>query len=391
MRFDTKVVHGAHAMDPHTGSVAPPIYQTSTFYYKDASHGEALFKGEAEGFIYTRIGNPTTDGVQRHVACLEGAEAAVAFASGLAAIAAITFTLCEAGDNFVSSNTIYGGTHGQFQTYMKRFGVDAREVLATNVENIKNAIDEKTKFIFLETPANPNLNIIDIAACAAIAKTHNIPLVVDNTFATPVLQHPLELGADVVVHSATKYISGHGDVVAGIVVGSKKMMKEVSNMALKSGGACMAPFNAWLLMRGLKTLSVRIKKHCENAQLMAEFLEKHPKVTHVHYPGLPSNEGHELAKKQMHGGFGGMLAFEYDGDLNDGKKIIDSVNFMVDAVSLGDCDTLICHPATTTHATYSPEQLVKAQISINMIRISVGIEDPQDLIEDIDQALNKIG
>ncbi len=389
-RFDTRAVHGAEAMDPHTGSVAPPIYQTSTFYFKNADHGEALFKGEAEGYIYSRISNPTFAGVERHVADLEGAEASVSFASGLGAIAGLMLTLCQNGDNFVSSNAIYGGTHGQFQHYFKRMGIEAREVLATDVENIRRAIDDKTRLLFIETPANPNLAIIDIKACAQLAHEHGIPLAVDNTFATPVLQRPLELGADIIVHSATKYISGHGDVVAGFVAGDAALMKRVRDEALKPGGACISPFNAWLLMRGLKTLSLRMERHCANALKLATFLEHHPRISRVFYPGLKSNPGHELAKRQMPRGFGGMIAFDYHGTREDGKKLIDSLQIMTDAVSLGDCDTLVCHPASTTHASYTPEQLAAAQISPNMIRISVGVEDAQDLIEDLDQALAKI-
>ncbi len=390
LHIDTISVHGADAVDVHTGAVAPPLYQTSTFQFENADHGEALFKGEQEGFLYTRMGNPTQAAVERHMAALEGGEAGLAFASGLSAISGLVLTLCQSGDNIVSSNTIYGGTHYLFQDFMKRMNIDAREVSADDLSNIENAIDEKTKLIFIETPANPNLDIIDISACVDIARKTGLPLAVDNTFATPILSRPLELGADIVMHSATKYISGHGDAVAGILVGSQEFMTRIRKETLSQVGLNISPFNSWLLLRGLKTLSVRIHKHCENAEYVANFLNSHPKVDKVYYPGLPDHPGIDIARKQMNGEFGGMIAFELKGTREDGKNLMNAVKLSILAVSLGDCDSLICHPASTTHARYTPEELAEAKIGESMIRLSVGIEDPQDICDDLGQALKCI-
>ncbi|MBT3233081.1 MAG: aminotransferase class I/II-fold pyridoxal phosphate-dependent enzyme [Calditrichaeota bacterium] len=389
--IDTISVHGADAVDKLTGAVAPPIYQTSTFEFDNADQGEAIFKGEQEGYIYTRVGNPTQAAFERHIAALECGEAGLAFASGLSAISGLVLTLCNSGDNIVSSNTLYGGTHYFFQDFLKRMNIDAREVPADNLSNLENAIDENTKLIFIETPANPNLDIIDIAGCVEIARRKGIPLAVDNTFATPILTRPLEFGADVVMHSATKYISGHGDAVAGALVGTKELMTRIRKETLMQVGLNISPFNAWLLLRGLKTLSVRMRKHCENAAYVARFLKTHPKVAVTHFPGLSTHPGHAIAREQMSGQYGGMVAFELKGTREDSKKLMDSIEMSVLAVSLGDCDTLICHPASTTHAKYTPEELAEAHIGESMIRLSVGIEDAQDICDDLEQALQKIG
>lgn len=387
--FDTLVVHGMNGIDPQTGAVAPAIYQTSTFTFKDSKHGEALFRGEADGYIYTRISNPTTEHLEHEMALLEGGEAALAFSSGLAAIASLVMTLCKHGENFVSSNTIYGGTHSAFMNFYPRMGIEAREARGTHLDELEAAIDDKTRFIFIETPANPNLDIIDIEGCARIAHEHSLPLVVDNTFASPALQKPLKLGADYVMHSATKYISGHGDVIAGIVVGSKEQIDIIRHDTMTPVGYCISPFNSWLLLRGLKTLSVRMKRHCENAMHVAQYLNFHPRIKEVYYPGLRQHPGHELASRQM-SGFGGMIAFTLDGSREECMRMIDALELCVQAVSLGDCDTLICHPASTTQSSYTPEQLKAAGIAENMIRISVGIEDPMDICNDLGQAIKSV-
>lgn len=384
--FDTLTVHGSEGVDKHTGAISTPIYQSSTFTFFNSAHGEALFKGEASGYFYSRIGNPTEDCLEREMAFLEGGEAALAFSSGMAAEAALILTLCGTGDNFVSSATVYGGTHGMNLNLLPRFGIEAREVVATNLDEIEAAIDERTKLIFIETPANPTLAIIDIRACAHIARKHGVLLVVDNTFATPVLQRPLELGADVVVHSATKYIGGHGDTVAGIIIGNSELVTRVRKETLNYVGSCISPFNAWLLLRGLKTLAVRMKRHCSNAVRVAQYLSFHPRVKKVYYPGLRHHPGHDIARSQM-SDFGGMVAFEIKGDREDAKRMMDAVELCILAVSLGDCDSLISHPASTTHSTYTPEQLNEAGISEGLIRLSVGIEDPQDICADLGQAL----
>ena len=387
--FDTLAVHGSEGIDPITGAVAPPIYQSSTFAFKNSEHGEKLFKGEAEGYIYSRLGNPTEDCLEREMAFLEGGEAALAFASGMGAEAALILTLCGAGDNYLSSVTVYGGTHAMNLNFMPRFGIEVREVRATHVDEIEAAIDSKTKLLFIETPAKPTLDIIDIRACAKIAQRHGIPLVVDNTFATPALQQPLKLGATVVVHSATKYIGGHGDTVAGLLVGPKDLMTRVRKETLNHVGSCISPFNAWLLLRGLKTLAVRVKRHCSNAMHVAQYLSFHPKIKAVYYPGLSFHPGHEIARSQM-SDFGGMLAFEIKGDREDAKHVMDAVQLCTLAVSLGDCDTLICHPASTTQSSYSAQALAEAGISETLVRLSVGIEDPRDICADLGQALKVV-
>lgn len=388
-KFDTLVVHGSEGADPHTGAVAPPIYQSSTFAFRDSDHGESLFKGEEEGYIYSRLGNPTEACLEREMAFLEGGEAALAFASGMGATVSLLLTVCGAGDNYVSAKTIYGGTHAMNVNLMPRLNIECREVVATNLEKFEAAIDDRTKILFIETPANPNLDIIDIAGCVRIAKKHNVLLALDNTFATPALQRPLDFGVDVVVHSATKYIGGHGDTVAGVLVGTKELMTRVRKESLNHMGACISPFNAWLLLRGLKTLAVRMKKHCENAMQVAQYLSFHPKVAVVHYPGLRIHPGYELACNQM-SGFGGMVAFEVKGNRQDAKKVADHVELFTNAVSLGDCDSLLCHPASTVSSSYTPEQLKEAGIAETMIRLSVGIEDPRDICNDLGSALKKI-
>ncbi len=387
--FSTLCVHGSGGVDPQTGALSTPIYQSSTFAFKSAKHGAQLFQGEGEGYVYTRLGNPTQAALEREMAFLEGGEAALAFASGMAAISGVILNLCQCGDNLVSSDTVYGGTHNLYKESLPNWGIEAREVDATNPQNIADAIDEKTRIIFIETPANPTLDIIDIQQVAQIAHKHGIPLVVDNTFATPYLQQPLKLGADIVIHSATKYIGGHGDTIAGIVVGKQEFIDELRGKILRDIGGVISPLNAWLLLRGLKTLPVRMDRHCANAMEIAKFLSFHPKVNWVRYPGLSTHPHHELARKQMTN-FGGIVTFEVKGGRRAGEKVMDNVGLITLAVSLGDCDSLIEHPASMTHSTYSAEELAQVGITEGLIRLSVGLEDPQDLIEDLKQALAKI-
>ena len=388
-KFATLCVHGSGGTDPQTGAISVPIYQSSTFAFKSAKHGAALFAGEEEGYVYTRLGNPTQAALEREMAFLEGAEAGLAFASGMAAISAVILFLCRAGDNLVSGDTVYGGTHNLYKETLPLWNIEAREVDATNLENIEAAIDERTRLIFIETPANPTLDIVDIAGTAEIGKKYGIPVVVDNTFATPYLQQPLKLGADIVIHSATKYIGGHGDTVAGVVVGKKDFIDELRAKIIRDLGAIISPLNAWLLLRGLKTLPVRMDRHCANALEVAKYLSLHPKVNWVRYPGLTTHPQHELAKRQMTN-FGGMVTFEVKGGRKAGEKVMDNVGLFTLAVSLGDCDSLIEHPASMTHSTYSEEELAEVGISEGMIRISVGLEDPADLIADLKYALSKI-
>ncbi|MDP8207287.1 MAG: PLP-dependent aspartate aminotransferase family protein [Candidatus Electryonea clarkiae] len=389
-RIATKAIHGFGGGDP-TGSVSLPIYQTSTFAFKDSQHGADLFAGTAEGYIYSRISNPTVDAFQHEIACLEGGEAAQGLASGMAASFNAVMTVCRTGDSFVSSDTLYGGTYALFSHVLPRFGVIAHQVDGTDLNKVEDAIKKakNCKALFFETPANPTLAVLDIEELTKLGHKYDLTIIVDNTFATPILQHPFDFGVDVIVHSTTKYINGHGDVVGGCVVGDKKFIKSLHDDILVETGASMTPLSAWLLLRGLKTLPIRMKQHCFNANRIAQFLSFHPKIEKVHYPGLESHPGHKIAQKQM-SDFSGMIAFEIAGGFEEGKKLMDAIELAAVAVSLGDCDTLICHPASTTQASYTPEEREAAGIKDNMIRLSVGIEDVADLMDDLNQALRKI-
>jgi methionine-gamma-lyase len=388
-RFSTLCVHGSGQVDSQTGALSVPIYQSSTFAFKSARHGAAIFAGEEEGYVYTRLGNPTQAALESEMAFLESAEAALCFSSGMAAISGVILAHCHNGDNIVSSDTVYGGTHNLYKETLPMWNIGVREVNTTDLTNIESAIDQKTRMIFIETPANPTLTLVDILGCAHIAKKHKIPLVVDNTFATPYLQQPIEMGADIIIHSATKYIGGHGDTIAGIVVGKKEFIDELRAKILRDLGAIISPLNAWLLLRGLKTLPVRMDRHCANALEIAKYLALHPKIEWVVYPGLSTHPQHDLAAKQMKL-FGGMVTFHVKGGRKAGEKLMNNVGLITLAVSLGDCDSLIEHPASMTHSTYTAEELEEVGISEGMIRLSVGLEDPADIIADLKIALNKI-
>ncbi|MCK5454825.1 MAG: aminotransferase class I/II-fold pyridoxal phosphate-dependent enzyme [Calditrichia bacterium] len=388
-KFATLCVHGSGGADIQTGAISVPIYQSSTFAFRSAKHGAALFAGEEEGYFYTRLGNPTQAALESEMAFLEGGEAALCFASGMATISGIILALCRNGENLISSDTVYGGTHNLYKESLPLWDIAVKEVDAVDPKNIENAIDEKTRLIFIETPANPTLSLINIVECAKIAKKNHIPLVVDNTFATPYLQRPIELGAEIIVHSATKYIGGHGDTIAGIAVGKKDFIDDLRAKILRDLGAIISPLNAWLLLRGLKTLPVRMDRHCANALEIAKFLSLHPKINWVRHPGLSTHPQHELAARQMKK-FGGMVTFEVKGGRSAGEKLMNSVGLITLAVSLGDCDSLIEHPASMTHSTYSPEELEEVGISEGLIRLSVGLEDSSDIITDLKLALKKI-
>ncbi|MDH4210853.1 MAG: aminotransferase class I/II-fold pyridoxal phosphate-dependent enzyme [candidate division WOR-3 bacterium] len=388
MHIETDVVHGGQHPDKHTGALSPPIYQTSTFVFRDADHGARLFKGEEQGYIYTRISNPTIELLASKIAFLESAQAGSVFASGLAAIFNVVVSVVKSGENVVSDDTIYGGTYTLFKNVLPNLGIEVIFVDASDSEQVTASINERTKLMFVETPANPTLKIIDIAQCAETACSRGIPLCVDNTFATPYLQKPIEIGADIVVHSATKYFGGHGDIIGGVVVGKQDFIKDMWKSA-KDIGACISPFNAWLILRGLKTLAVRMDRHCMNAQKVAEFLAQHNKVEHVYYPGLKSHPGYDVACRQMRG-FGGMVGFDVKGGKEAGKAIMNSVKLCTLAVSLGDVDTLIEHPGSMTHSGYSESELLESGINPGFVRISIGLEHADDIIEDLDQALERI-
>ncbi|MCX7694429.1 MAG: methionine gamma-lyase [Caloramator sp.] len=390
MGFSTKAIHAGNHKNEF-GTLATPIYQTATFVFDSAQQGGNRFAGKEEGYIYSRLGNPTVSVLEEKIAILEAAEACVATSSGMGAISSALWTALKAGDHIVAADTLYGCTFAYLNHGLTRYGVDVTFVDASNPENIKNAMKENTKVIYIETPANPNLKLIDIKRVAEIAHSkEDCLLIVDNTFCTPYIQRPIELGADVVVHSATKFLNGHGDVIAGFVVGRKSFIDQVRLFGIKDmTGACLSPFDAYLILRGLKTLEIRMERHCSNALKVAKFLEEHKAVKKVYYPGLESFEQYELAKEQMSLP-GAIIAFELNGGVEEGIKVLNSCKVCTLAVSLGDAETLIQHPASMTHSPYTREERLKAGISDGLIRLAVGLENAEDIIADLKQALDAI-
>lgn len=389
MHIDSQAIHAGRINDEQFGSLATPLYQTSTFIFDNAQQGSDRFSGDKEGYIYTRLGNPTTRQFELRVAALEGMEDAAATATGMGAVSAALLANLSAGDHLISSKAVYGCSYALMAHQLTRFGIEVSFVDMNNQQEIINAIKPNTKVMFLETPINPNLVVLDIAMIADIAKQHNIISIVDNTFLTPILQRPAEFGIDIVVHSATKYLNGHGDVVAGIVCGTAEMIQHIKLTVLKDIGATISPHDAWLILRGLKTLPIRMERHCTSAQQVAEFLEAHAMVKSVYYPGLKSHSGNKFIGSQMTGA-GGVIAFEIVGDLADGAKFIDQMQLFSIAVSLGDAESLIQHPASMTHSPYSQEERLDAGISDSLIRISVGLENPEDIINDLDNSFNML-
>ena len=389
--FATRQIHAGKVKNA-AGSLCDPIYQTSTFEFETVEQGGARFAGQENGYIYSRLGNPTVATLEAKVAELEGGEAALATASGMGAISTAIWSSVEGGDEIVASDTLYGCTFALLNHGISKFGVKAHLVDMTDMDALKAALNEKTKVVYLETPCNPTLKIVDIAAVAKVAHEYNadIKVVVDNTFCTPYLQRPLELGADVVVHSATKYLNGHGDVIAGVIVGKADFITQCRMFGLKDmTGAVMSPFNAFLMARGMKTLDIRMERHCANAQKVAEFLESHPAVAKVYYPGLESFEGHEIAKRQMKLP-GGMISIELKASREATAAALNKLELCTIAVSLGDAETLVEHPATMTHSTYTAEELKASGISEGLVRISVGLEDPEDIIADFKAAFDTL-
>lgn len=387
--FATQAVHAGQEPDPLTGALSTPIYQTSTFVFPNVDVGAARFAGEEKGYIYTRLGNPTQAALEEKMAVLENGEAALALASGMAAVSAAIMALVQAGDHLISDETVYGCTHAFISHMLTKFGVEVTFVDASDPRNVEAAMRPNTKVVYVETPCNPTLKLIDLRTVAEIAHRSGAQVIVDNTFMSPYYQRPLELGCDVVIHSATKYIGGHGDVIAGIIVGRKEYIDTVRGTTLKDIGGVISPFDAWLLLRGLKTLHLRAERCNDNALQVAQWLEAQPQVERVYYPGLPSHPQHELAKRQMYG-FGGMIAFELKGGLDAGKTVMNSVRLCRLAVSLGDVDTLIQHPASMTHSPVPREERLKAGISDGLVRLSCGVEDVRDIIADLAQALARV-
>lgn len=390
--FGTKAIHAGNVKDVQYGALTTPIYQTSTFVFDSCEQGGRRFAGEEGGYIYTRLGNPTVSVLEAKIAALECGEACVATASGMGAISSALWTIAGAGKHIIADGTLYGCTFALLNHGLTRYGVEVDFIDTSDPEAVKAHLKENTAAVYLETPANPNLKITDIAAVAEIAHAYNpeIKVVCDNTFASPALQNPLTLGADVVVHSATKYLNGHGDVIAGFVVGSAEFCAQVRMFGLKDmTGAVMDPFAAFLILRGLKTLELRMARHCENGKKIAAFLDAHPAVEKVYYPGLENHVGHDMAAKQMKD-FGGMVSFEVKGGRSAGVKLVNALHMVTVAVSLGDAETLIEHPASMTHSTYSEEELAASGIAAGLIRLSVGLENADDIIADLKQALDQL-
>jgi len=388
MGFDTKLVHAGDFHDEY-GSAVTPIYQTSTFSFKNAQHGADLFAGKEKGYIYTRIGNPTIDALENKLAELENGYRGVVLASGMAAVSTLYTALLKQGDHMISTGAVYGPSRAVMESIFADFGVESTYTDTSVMENIEKAIKSNTKLLYLETPANPTIQLTDIKKACEIAHKHNILVCVDNTFSSPVLQKPLDLGADIVLHSLTKFINGHADIVGGALIAKDEDVYAKLRKAMTYMGGNMDPHQAYLVIRGVKTLSIRVERAVQSAQKVAEFLENHPKIAWIKYPGLPSFAQHELAKEQMNG-FGSMISFGVKGGFEAGKTVMDNVKLALLAVSLGGVETLIQHPASMTHAALSKEEREAADITDELVRFSVGIEDVDDIINDLKQALDKI-
>lgn len=418
--FHTLAVRGGHSPDPATGALAVPVYQTVAYQFQDADHAARLFALEEGGNIYSRIMNPTVDALEKRLAILEGGVGALATSSGQAAITLAIYNIAQQGDNIVAANNLYGGTINLFANTLPKWGIEFK-LVPNDPQAFAAAADERTKAFFVETIGNPGLDIADLEEYAKVAHSLGIPLIVDNTFATPYLCRPIEWGADIVVHSTTKYINGHGNSIGGIIVDSGRFpwhdskfpelvnpdpsyhgvsyTKAFGPMAyivkarvqlMRDLGACQSPFNAFLTLQGIETLPLRMQQHCNNALSIAEYLEQHPKVSWVNYPGLASHRDHEKAKKYLRHGFGAILSFGIKGGLAAGKKFINSVKLFNLVANVGDTRSLIIHPASTTHQQLSAEQMEAGGISPDMIRLSIGIEGTEDLIADLEQAFNNI-
>lgn len=421
MRIETLCLHAGQAPDPVTLSRAVPVYRTSSYLFRDTEHAARLFALQEQGNIYSRIMNPTQEVLEKRVAAIEGGAAALALASGTSAIFYTVINLCRQGDEVVSAASLYGGTFTQFHDILPRFGISVRFVDPRNPENFAAAITPRTKLLFCETIGNPGLDVADIRAIAEIAHAHGLPLVVDSTFTTPYLLRPIEHGADIVVHSLTKWLGGHGVAIGGIVVDAGKFdwdtgkfpllsdpdpsyhglrytrdLGELNRLAfiirlrlvpLRNLGACISPDNAWLFLQGIETLPLRMQRHCENALAVAEFLKEHPDVAWVRYPGLEDDPSHQIARRYLKNGFGGMVVFGVRGGRQAGARFINSLKLFSHLANVGDAKSLAIHPASTTHSQLSEEQQRQAGITPELVRLSVGLENINDIIEDLNQAL----
>ena len=423
MKFETIAIHGGYSPEPTTNAVAVPIYQTTSYSFRDTQHGADLFDLKEAGNIYTRIMNPTSDVLENRVAAMEGGVGALALASGSAATTYAIMTICEAGDNVVSTGTLYGGTYTLFAHQLPRFGVDIKFGDHDKIDELEKLIDSKTKAVFCESIGNPAGNVVDIPKMAKMAHKYNIPLIVDNTVPSPYLFRPIEHGADIVVHSLTKYMGGHGTSIGGIIVDSGKFpwakhKKKFSRLttpdmsyhgvvfsealgdaafigaarcvALRNMGAAISPFNSFLILQGIESLAVRMDRHCENAVKVSNHLLKDPNITWVKYAGMPSSPDYQLVKKLMNGKASSVLSFGIEGGRVNGSKFIDNLGLITRLVNIGDAKSLACHPASTTHRQLGPDELKKAGVPEDLVRLSIGIENVDDIIEDIDQALSSI-
>jgi methionine-gamma-lyase len=387
--FWTKVVRAGEDTNKHEGALSVPIYNASTYAFADADEGRKIHNYEKEGYFYGRLGNPTQEALEKAVTQLENGTKGIAFASGMAAISAAVLSLVKTGEHMIALSSMYSTSAAFFRQITEDLGIDVTFVDATDSANYKNAIRPETRLIWIESPSNPRLNITDISAVAEIAGEKDILTIADNTFATPFNQNPLDLGVDLVIHSATKYLGGHSDLTAGVLVGkSAGLVDQVYKKGVKLLGGGIAPQVAWLVLRGIKTLALRMQQHNDNAYAIADMLRSHPQVKEVFYPGLKSHKNHEIAERQMRG-FGGMVSFDVGG-MEEGKRLINNTKLCSIATSLGGIETIFQHSASMTHATLSKEAREKAGISDGLIRLSVGIEDKKDLIRDLEQALEKI-
>ncbi len=389
-KFQTRAIHHGYDAKQFHGSLNPPIYMTSTFAFDNVQQGADAFEGENNHYIYSRLGTPSQSLLEQRMANLEGGEAALATASGMGAITSAFWSIVAPGDEIIADTTLYGCTFSFLEHGLKKFGITITYCDLTDVENLKNIISDKTKIVYAESPANPNMRLIDIQALADITQDTDAKLIIDNTYCSPYLQRPIEMGADLVVHSATKYLGGHGDLIAGFVIGDAETLETIRYYGLKDmTGSVISAMDIALILRGLKTLHVRMDRHCENAMKVAKYLDAHDLVSKVYYPGLPDFEQYDLAQKQMDQS-GGMIAFEVIGDRETGAEFINQLQMILCAVSLGDTETLIQHPASMTHSTYTEEELAEHLISPTLLRLSVGLEDVDDIIADLDQALNNL-
>ncbi|WP_420869164.1 methionine gamma-lyase [Cytobacillus horneckiae] len=387
--FETKLIHSGYNSHEFKGSLAPPLFQTSTFAFDTAEQGERRFAGEETGFIYSRLGNPTVSLLEGRIAELEHAEAALAFGSGMAAVSAVLMALTKAGDHILCSQGVYGCTFGLLKMMDEKYGITHDFSSMETKQKLLECITPETSCIYVETPINPTLSIVDLQMVAEVGRERGIPVVVDNTFCSPYLQRPMMLGCDIVIHSATKYIGGHGDVVAGLIAGRKEMIADIAITTRKDIGGIISPFDAWLLLRGLKTLALRMDRHCMLAAQLADYLTTHPKVEKVFYPGNENHPNYHIAQKQMKQA-GGLISFTIIGDKKTAQKFMNELDLIKIAVSLGDAETLIQQPATMTHAVVPEEERRKMGIEDTLLRLSVGLEGLDDLKKDLDQAFAKI-